>query len=122
MDNLTAGSERARWMLLLAQHRAHLLTAFAGMTEEQLNTVSDETGWTLADVLAHVNVWEQRVSGLLPAILAGDTPDVPNAHADALNQRATAGPHARHAKITIGASRLTGNGWHGKTGAEAYTD
>ena len=88
MDNLMPGADRTRWMLLLAQHRAHLLTAFAGMTEEQLNTVADESGWTLADVLAHVTIWEKRVSGLLPAILASDTPAVPTVDADEFNRGA----------------------------------
>jgi hypothetical protein len=95
MDHLTAGSDRAHWMLLLAQHRAHLLTAFAGMTAEQLHGVADDTGWTLAEVLAHVTVWEQRVSGLLPAILASESPAVPTPDPDEFNRRSFADIRSR---------------------------
>ena len=88
MDNLTTISDRMRWTLLLAQHRARLLNAYAGLTEEQINTVADDSGWTLADVFAHVTVWEKRVSGLLPENLASDTPAVPTANRDEFNRRA----------------------------------
>ena len=95
MDHLTAGSDRASWMLLMAQHRAHLLTAFAGMTTEQLHTVADDSGWTLAEVLAHVTVWEKRVAGLLPVILASDNPAVPVPEPDELNRGSFADVRAR---------------------------
>lgn len=88
MDNLTTISDRTRWTLLLAQQRARLLSAYAGLSEEQINTLADDSGWTLADVLAHVTVWEKRVSGLLPEILASDTPAVPSANPDEFNRRA----------------------------------
>jgi hypothetical protein len=62
---------------MLAQQRARFLHAFTGLTEEQLFSVADDGGWTMADVFAHTTAWSVHSSGLTPDILAGKVKDVP---------------------------------------------
>jgi hypothetical protein len=88
MDDLMKVCDRKRWTIMLAQHRAHLLNAYAGLSEEQINTVADDAGWTLANIFVHVAVWEKRVSGLLPGIFASDARAVPAVNPDDFNRRA----------------------------------
>src|SRR5713226_7031075 len=83
-------SDRTRWTIMLAQQRARLLHAYVGLTEEQIYSVNDDGGWTLADIFAHVNVWEMRVASLLPTIFASDTPAVPTVDVEEFHRRAFA--------------------------------
>src|SRR5512143_1900011 len=88
-------TERQRWTLQLARGRAKLLYAYVGVSDESLRTLTDEGGWTLGDIFAHVAAWEQHVTGLLPAILASDAPDIPALQGDELERRAFADIRAR---------------------------
>jgi DinB superfamily len=71
MDNLTTISDRTRWTLLLAQHRARLLSAYAGLTEVQISTLADDAGWALRDVLGHVADWSFTIADAVDGALAG---------------------------------------------------
>ncbi|MBI5876141.1 MAG: DinB family protein [Chloroflexi bacterium] len=88
-------TDRQHWTLLLARGRAKLIEAYVGVSDESLRALTDEGGWTLGDIFAHVAIWEARVARLLPDILASDTPMIPAVADGALEQRAFADIRAR---------------------------
>jgi len=81
-------SDRQHWTLQMARGRAKLLEAYVGVSDESLRALTDEGGWTLGDIFAHVAVWEAYIAGALPAILASDAPALPDAAFAEMDRRA----------------------------------
>jgi hypothetical protein len=90
-----AFSDRTKWTIMLAQQRTRFLHAFTGLTEEQLFSVADDGGWTMADIFAHTTAWDVHGAGLTPDILAGKVKDVPPVDDAAFDRQAFADIRAR---------------------------
>jgi hypothetical protein len=88
--------------LLTAMQSEHaaLEAALAGLTPEEMTTVSRATRWAIQDVLAHLFEWEQMCLGWYQTGLRGQQPVLPApgfnwAQLPALNKQIYAKHHAR---------------------------
>lgn len=58
-----AGNAKREIRLRLERARAELFEAVTGLTEEQMRRRPGHGGWSVAEVMAHLPVWERRILG-----------------------------------------------------------
>jgi hypothetical protein len=56
-----AGNEKREIRRRLERARAELFEAVTGLTEEQMRRRPADGGWSVAEVMAHIPVWERRM-------------------------------------------------------------
>src|SRR5262245_23798530 len=69
--------------------RARLESALAQVSQEQMTVPGLEGGWSVKDLLAHIEFWERRATTLFRILMRGEQPEsqVDDASVDALNAK-----------------------------------
>lgn len=86
--------KREQLLARLDERWTALKETFAGLTENQMSKPGVNEGWSVKDVLAHVNTWEEEALKYLPIVLEGKRPPlyaVQYGGLDAFNAKMTAG-------------------------------
>lgn len=66
--------KREQLLTRLDERWNELKEAYAGLTEAQMSKPGVVEGWSVKDVLAHVNTWEEEALKYLPVVLQGKKP------------------------------------------------
>jgi hypothetical protein len=69
---------KAHMLTLVQEGQVHFASILARLTEAQMTDVKLHGAWTVKDVLAHIQYWEQFVLTLLRAAAEGQPPDMPH--------------------------------------------
>lgn len=85
--------KREQLLARLDERFKEFMEAYAGLTEEQMNRPGVVESWSVKDIVAHVNTWEEEALKYLPLILTGKKPPlyaVQYGGLDAFNAKMTA--------------------------------